>query len=341
LRLQIEFVIYVENGQMTPAAKSRAPGRRVLYAWCMRFSSVLLSGGVLTALCLVSVPRIAAQTAPATSSTAAPQSQTTAPPLQLHDLPPDPHTPTPEEQAEQAAARQRAQIQQLAIAQNNWGPKSSTPGMSLTLKEVSRTQTPNGTQVTYHITGVGFTPDMKLTLLRWPLNAGVTTVMDGIIVDSKGTAVCEGAATGSCSKTMKANDPVEITTTAAKGEAVRVALVAADKKHGAAVSAVPFPVEATDKGCRLDMTLGTKNAEMVLISGEGFKNNDPTFSAGSETFGEKRPLNAGPSAEGRFTVAMTPWVANHDNGDTVVYAQSSTCTTTISFHWGKDTYKVE
>lgn len=312
----------------------------------MRFSSVLLSGSVLTALCLVSAPRIAAQTAPAaapaTPSTASPQSQTTTtPPLQLHDLPPDPHTPTPEELAQQAAARQRMQIQQLAIAQNNWGPKSSAPGMSLTLKEVSRTQTPSGTQITYQISGVGFTPDMKLTLLRWPLNAGVTTVMDGIVVDAKGMAVCGGADAGSCSKTMKANDPVEITTTAAKGEAVRVALVAADKKHGAAVSAIPFPVEATDKGCKLDMILGTKNAEMVLISGEGFKSHDSTFTAGSETFGEKRPLSAGPNAEGRFTVAMTPWVANHDNGDTVVYVQSAACTTTISFHWGKDTYKPE
>jgi hypothetical protein len=308
----------------------------------MRFSSVLLSGGVLTALCLVSVPRIAAQTAPATATaTAAPQSQTTAPSLQLHDLPPDPHTPTQDELAQQAAARQRMQIQQLAIAQNNWGPKSSAPGMSLTLKEISRSQTPNGTQIVYHILGTGFAPDMKLTLLRWPLNAGVTTVMDGIVVDAKGTAVCAGTETESCSKTMKVNDPVEVTTTAAKGEAVRVALVAADKKHGAAVSFIPFPIEATDKGCKLQMIRGTKDAEMVLISGEGFKSDDSTFSAGSETFGEKRPLSARPNSEGRFTVAMTPWVADHDNGDTVVYVQSAACTTTISFHWGKDTYKSE
>jgi hypothetical protein len=327
------------------AAKQRAPGRRVLYAWCMRFSSVLLSGGVLTALCLVSVSRIAAQTAPATApatpTTAAPQSQTATPPLQLRDLPPDPHTPTPEELAQQAAARQRSQIQQLAIAQNNWGPKSSAPGMSLTLKEISRTQTPNGTQLVFHIVGTGFTPDLKLALLRWPLNAVVTAVMDGIVIDSHGTAVCGGGEMASCSKAMKANDPVEVTATAAKGEAIRVALVAADKKHGAAVSFIPFPVESTDKGCKLQMTRGTKDAEMVLISGEGFKSDDSTFTAGSESYGEKRPLSARPNTEGRFTVAMTSWVADHDNGDTVVYVQSAACTTTISFHWGKDTYKAE
>ena len=30
-----------------------------------------------------------------------------------------------------------------------------------------------------------------------------------------------------------------------------------------------------------------------------------------------------------------------DTGDTVVYYQSDTCTPTVSFHWGKDSYKPE
>lgn len=343
-----------------------APGRIVLvyYPCSMRFSFVLLSGCVVTALCLASAPCLTAQTAPdstpgnspGTSQTVPPAAsvpessppaarQTAPAPLQLHNLPADPHTPTAEELAAQAAARQRAQIQQLAVAENNWGPKASAPGMSLTLKEISRSATLNGTQIAYHIMGVGFTPDMKLALVRWPLNGSVTTVMDGIVVNSAGLAVCgepaPNSGSGSCSKTMKTNEPVEVTATAAKGEAVRAALIATDKKHGAAVSFVPFPVEATDKGCTLRMLLGTKNAELVLIEGDGFKSGDSTFSAGSESYGVKRPLSALPNADGHFAVAMTAWVEGHDTGDTVVYVQSAACTTTLSFHWGKDTYKPE
>jgi hypothetical protein len=316
----------------------------------MRFVSALTAGGAVASLLAALFPVASfaqSNIVPnAPSAQAAAQSgtstQTPAPtsPLRLQDLPPDPHTPTPEEQAQASAARARMQIQQLAAAENNWGPADSAPGMSLTLKETGRTKTADGTQITWQIAGAGFTPDLKLALLRWPLNQNVTSVMDGIVVDSAGTAVCAGPDAGSCGKTMKANAPIEVTATVAKGEAVRVALVAADKKHGAAVSLIPFPEAAEDKGCKLQVIRGAKNDELVLIQGDGF-GTAANFNAGSESFGEKRPMGAKPNAEGHFVVAMTPWVNGHDSGDTVVYAQTDTCSPTLSFHWGKDTYKTE
>ena len=317
----------------------------------MRFRSTLIIGSALASLCGASlaqsssvpnapVSQSAQQSTTATPSAAQSGSQAATPSLKLQDLPPDPHTPTPEEQAAQAAERTRVQIQQLAVAQNKWGPADSAPGMSLTLKEAGRAKTSDGTAITYQIQGAGFTPDTKLTLLRWPLNQNVTPVMDGIVVDSTGTAVCQGPQAGSCGKTMKANQPVEVTATVAKGEAVRVALVAADKQHGAAVSLVPFPYASEDKGCKLEVIRGSKDDELVLIQGDGFTSTT-NFTAGSESFGEKRPMGAKPNAQGHFVVAMTPWVTGHDDGDTVVYAQSDACSPTLSFHWGKDTYKAE
>jgi hypothetical protein len=272
--------------------------------------------------------------------------------LKLHDLPADPHTPTPDEQAEQNEQRQQEQILQIARAQATWGPASSAPGMSIALKEVGRTKTAAGTELTYQITGSGFTPEMKLTLLRWPLNQNVLRVMDGIIVDSTGTAVCEGK-TGAlpagaavkadsigCMKTMKPNQPIEIKAMAAKGEAVRVALVASDQKHGAAVSYAPFPLEGDSKGCQLQVLLGSKDAELVLIEGSGFKPG-VSFTMGSESYGQKRTVDVKITDNGKFAAAMTPWVAGHDTGDTVVFYQSDACTPTLSFHWGKNSYKAE
>jgi hypothetical protein len=311
----------------------------------MRFVSVLVIGGALASLSFPSFAQStpasdpsAAQTAPA--QPAAPATQQTPAPLQLHDLPPDPHTPTAEEKAEQQAAEQSLQIRRLAAAQNNWGQANSAPGMSLTLKETGRTPTPDGVKITYQLQGTGFTPDLKLSLLRWPLNQNVETLMDGITVNAAGTAICEATAGGSCSKTTKPGAPIEVTATLAKGEALRVALIAPDKKHGAAVALVPFPIAAEDKGCKLQAIRGSKNNELVLIKGEGFTTTD-TFVAGSESFGEKHPITAKPNPDGHFVVALTPWVTGHDSGDTVVYAQNATCSPTLSFHWGKDSYKAE
>jgi hypothetical protein len=290
--------------------------------------------------------------------------------LKLENLPRDPHTPTPEEEAAAEAARQRAQISRVALAMANWGPKASSPGVTLTMKEVSREKVASGTMLTYRLTANGFAPGTRLTLLRWPLNQGVTPVMNGTVIDASGTVVCGAPApavsapsaqgTGSdqasgtgasnaassnpsvpaCTKTMQPNAPVEITATAAKGEAIRVGLLAEDRKSGAAASTVPFPIEGHDKACKLEVLLGAKDAELVLVEGDGFKPDIP-FSAGTESFGQKSSLAAKPDAQGHFVAAMTPYVQGHDSGDTVIYYQSDACTPTVSFHWGKGSYKTE
>lgn len=322
----------------------------------MRFSHALVCGFSLP---LLAVSLFAQSSSPA----AAPASQSTpaqpanpAPALQLRDLPSDPHTPTPEEEAQQKAEQIRLALIRLASGQASWGPETSASGMSLDLKEVKREQTPNGTQITWQLTGKGFTPDMQLTLIRWPLNENVTPVMSGIVVNASGTAVCgtpssttpaspttstaNALQAPACTATIKPGTPIEISSTAAKGEAIRVALIAADRTHGAAVSLVPFPIVGEDRGCRLEVLLGLKNAGMVLIEGEGFKQ-DATYTIGSESYGEKHPLETKINAQGKFVAALTPGAQGHDTGDTVIYYQSGTCTPTVSFHWGKGSYKPE
>jgi hypothetical protein len=340
----------------------------------MHLASVLFAGCLAASLCL---PLSAQNTDQGTGSpqqqsapAQTPAEPSSTPQLKLEDLPPDPHTPTPEEQAAAEAARQRAQISRIALAMANWGPKASSPGITLTMKEVSREKVASGTLITYHLVASGFAPGTRLTLLRWPLNQGVGPVMNGIVIDASGTAICgapastlstpaaPGTSAGSaaaansgaapappsgvppCTKTMQPNAPVEISVTAAKGEAIRVALLAEDRKSGAAATTVPFPITGVNRGCRLDVLLASKDAELVLIEGDGFKP-DASFTAGTETFGRKTSLAAKPDAQGHFVAAMTPYVADHDSGDTVVYYQSDTCTPTVSFHWGKGSYKAE
>lgn len=334
---------------------------------------------------------------PAQSGQPAPaQTKPATPPLQLQDLPPDPHTLSPAEQEQLRQQQILNAAMRLATMQAHWGPEMSTPGLSIALAEVRRTKTPEGTtQITYQITGSGFSPDEKLSLVRWPLNTDEQTLMSGINFDAKGVAVCAAApapaqpaspaatapgtsqqaggltaapapnAAGtpsippapSCSDTMQLHQPVEIQTTAAPGEAIRVALMDVDRKHGAAVSTVPFPIANADKGCKLEVVLGIKDASLVLIEGTGFPPKAP-LKLDLITGPDTRTLHPTTSANGRMVVPILTGAKGQDSGETTVrfgginhvptLETSSTppppdpdCAPSVSFHWGNGSYKME
>lgn len=237
-------------------------------AFCLGF--VVFAGQAQTTPSTPASP--GAQQTTSGQSGAPAQTPQAAPPLQFHDLPAEPHTPTPAEQAQEQQQRILIAAARLATMEAQWGPESSTPGLSIELKEVDRTKEPDGsTQLTYQIKGKGFPPDEPFQLLRWPLNVRVQTVMSGVRVNSQGTAICgmsevppaatprssgaAGSAAGgqnaanaapsapapstdgtplpvSCAATTKPGQPILIRTEVAKGEAVRVALVGTTEKDG-------------------------------------------------------------------------------------------------------------
>ncbi len=376
----------------------------------------MVSRSVLAASCLAAVVHLScwAQATPSSTqnSTPAPSAPAqTQPKLQLQDLPPDAHTPTAAELEQQRQQQVLQSALRLASAEAHWGPDISTPGISMALTEVKRAKTPEGTtQVSYRMTASGFTPDEKLMLVRWPLDAPAGAVIGGIGIDDKGMAVCgaappaqsglptgmnapaltrvvlnsSGQATGQtgtqtggqtapvpnasmtpgltpppdCTATMQPHQPVEIEVTVAPGEAVRVALLSADRKRGAAASAIPFPLANADKGCRLQVILGMKDAALVLIEGTGFPASTPlTFEAitGEST----RPLHPKTTADGRLVMPLLAGAKGQTSGETTVrfagvnhtpsLATPSAappppdpdCAPSVSYHWGEGTYKVQ
>ncbi len=126
----------------------------------------MVSRSVLAASCLAAIfgASSLAQSAPpstqqnSTSTPVAP-AQTTQPKLQLQDLPPDPHTPTPAELEQQRQQQVLQGALRLASVEAHWGPEMDSPGVSLAVTEVKRTKTPEGaTQITWQMTGSGFAP---------------------------------------------------------------------------------------------------------------------------------------------------------------------------------------
>lgn len=311
-----------------------------------------------------------------------------APPPSLEDLPPDPHTPTPAEQAEEHQQRILAAITRLAGAQARWGPQISTPGIAISLVEINRVKIPDGTtRIDYQITSSGFTPGEKLSLIRWPLDTQARTFMNGLTVNASGVAVCAppapaepsapakaraapaaapasppmpGFGAPGCTDTMQPNQPLHIQTTAAPGEAIRVALIGADQKHGAATSAVPFPITSQDKGCKLEVLLGVRDASLVLVEGTGFPA-DKALKLDTITADNTRTISTKSNAQGQLVVALLSGAKGVDAGQTTVRyigvsdapslqtpaapaapaASEPGCSPAVTFHWGKDSYKAD
>jgi hypothetical protein len=226
---------------------------------------------------------------------------------------------------------------QLAKNEARWGPLISTPGTALTLKEVGRQSSPQGAEITYTLNATGFTPGDSLKLLRWPLDSNMQMVTDGLTVDGIGQVICPSISKGDCLKTMAPGAPVKITTTAADGEAIRVAVTDDARKHAAAY-AVPFAVSATDRGCQLEMLLGIKNAGLVLVEGHGFPANTPV-ELDTSSYDDKRQVKTTTDPSGNLAVGILPSVPKHSTGQTIVHYSGATCSPTLTFAWGEGTYK--
>lgn len=362
---------------------------------------VLAAGGLAAVFCLgfsASAQSSGTPATPAPTQQGAPPQATPqqtpqgglapgAPPLHLQDLPPDAHTPTPAEAAEEQRQRAYENAIRLAALQARWGPQISTPGVAIALVETGRTKTSEGTtQLTYKITGSGFRPGEHLSLVRWNLGEPMKTLMGDIVLNAGGQAVCaapapaqsaapnapavpspnaspapQTSATPSrpaapppppCTQTMKPDQPVEIQAVAAPGEAIRVALIGADHSNGAAASAVPFPIVASDKGCSLQVVLATKDADLDLVQGAGFPANS-TIKVETTTAGQTQTLDSKTNPDGRLVFAVLPAQHGAPSGDTTVRylgilhtpgepapAQPDpNCAPAVTFHWGQGTYK--
>jgi hypothetical protein len=323
------------------------------------------------------------------NSNAQPQTPSAAPPkLQLQDLPPDARTLTPAEQQQQKEQEAMNAAVRLASLQAHWGPQMTTAGLSLTMNEVTRTKTAEGTHITYRLTGSGFSPTDKLMLIRWPLDAQAKVLMGGIGFDVAGMAVCNDtsgadalasaasnlsaapAPSGtaktanaqpaytpppSCATTMKPGQPVEIDTPAAQGEAIRVALVSADRKRAAETSAIPFPIANEDKGCRLQVILSVRDAGLVLVDGTGFPAN-MLLKLVASTGSASRELHARSSADGRLVIPLLTGEQGRPSGETTVKfaginreptldtpkeeaTPNPACAPAVSYPWGEGSYK--
>ncbi len=128
-----------------------------------------------------------------------------------------------------------------------WG--KSSPGVQLATHESPREHNASGTVLLYNLLGKGFPADKTYDLWFWRLGKEPEKAIAGVSFDKRGLLVCSGKP-GLCAG-QGVDDPINIKTTAVLGEPRRFAVVSTDARVAGFAEAVPFPIEASDKSCKL------------------------------------------------------------------------------------------
>jgi hypothetical protein len=227
-----------------------------------------------------------------------------------------------------------SRISRMAKVQKNWGPKMNTSGVRITLKEVKRVMTPQGTSVYYHLLETGLDTGQVYTLFSATLQLSTVPALEGVTFSESGLGVCAGR-DGTCSGD-KPNDPIDLVMFAAKGEPKRLAVVSANSEYKAFTYVVPFPIVGEDRGCTVEVILLSAKAEAVLIHASGLTpTRDVHFTGVSE--GEIQRNDSKADEEGNYYQAALPFVKGKSHGSAKATIQSSGCSPSVSFEWGDGT----
>src|SRR5215831_18958827 len=95
------------------------------------------------------------------------------------------------------SADQVAMVTKLANLQKNFGKKMNSPGVDLSLKEISRWRAADRTLVKYELYATGLPTNLTYALVKIQISGKVIKQFDGITINADGRAICAGTQ-GTC-----------------------------------------------------------------------------------------------------------------------------------------------
>jgi hypothetical protein len=212
----------------------------------------------------------------------------------------------------------------------------NSPGVELSLKEMSRSKSTDRTLVRYELYTTGMPKNLTYTIFEVKISGQVVKVLTGVTLDSNGRAICAGRK-GTCSGSGP-DSPVDLVFFAGKSEPKRLSLASDDGQIKGFLVVVPFPNATTDKNCRLESIIGTPKGELTYIQGSGFEPNEELTTDG-ESYDEKNHGVAKAEADGSFFAATLPGIIGKPSGSTVFEVKGKNCDPKLTFPWG--TYQLE
>lgn len=215
-----------------------------------------------------------------------------------------------------------------------WGKNS--PGVELQATEAPRQHSGSSTLLTYTLSGKGFPSKETYSLWGWIPGRKPQKAIEGVTFDAKGMLICEPKST-SC-KPESPDAPIKIRTTAVLGEPKRFAVVSDDGRVAGFAEAVPFPIEATDKNCKLSVVRQSPHAETVLVSATGFVPFE-MLKISAHVAGEDTVHSPTVTAQGTWQALIGTKAPGQDSGTATFKVVGQECTVSLSFDWGEGTTK--
>jgi hypothetical protein len=215
------------------------------------------------------------------------------------------------------------------LNESNWG--KNTPGFELATHEGQRQPSPQGgTTLLYNLVGKGFPTGVPYKLWGWAPGKEPRLLIDGASFDKRGLLVCASGA-GFCPGAGK-DDPVNIKAAATLGEPLRFGVVSADGKTMAFTEAVPFPIQASDKVCKVSVVRQSTLADVVEVRASGFTPYE-MMTVTVPTNGSTQGPTA--TAQGTWQGTLHVDVRGETAGTAMVKISGHDCTVQVSFKWGQ------
>ena len=113
-----------------------------------------------------------------------------------------------------------------------------------------------------------------------------------------------------------------------------MAVVSSDGKIAGFAEAIPFPIEASDKSCKLSVVRMGASAEAVAVRLAGFAPNE-RFTLTKLTNTEEATIDESADNQGSWTGAVKlPSKGQGKASITVVSVTGHSCKVAVSFDWG-------
>ncbi len=218
--------------------------------------------------------------------------------------------------------------------ESKWGKNS--PGVELNASEEPRQPTPSATVLTYTLSGKGFPPDLSYSLWGWIPGHKPQKAIEGVMFDAKGVLVCNPKSTNCKGETPGA--AIKIKTTAVLAEPKRFAVVSDDGRVAAFISVVPFPIEATDKNCKVEIVRESPQAEIVLVRASGFVPYEMLNITG-HVGGMDSVHSPTVGPDGTWQAMIGTKAPGEERGTASLQVTGQACSVSLSFNWGEGTTK--
>jgi hypothetical protein len=227
----------------------------------------------------------------------------------------------------------------------NWGYHPA-PGAHLELKEAERKQGRHGATITYHLESSGFPAGKTYSL--WMMLSGdhkTRVLLSGYLANATGALVCPGqsqpgdppVAGSRCFPLERASLDVD---NYHNGEPVDFAVVATDGTVRAYARAYPFPIQAQDGKCTLNVNLENTRFTSFVVHGSGFEPGENVTTSSSfekdQTAGTQLA-----SVLGEFATEVHADVPGKNSGTATFAATGKSCHPSVTYDWGKAAKKVQ